>query len=62
MSAKPMPTSRSCVAKSMSARKMLIPADSWIPTMFRRTRPTMTAAPTTMSQGLSLRDGQKIER
>ena len=57
-----MTTSRSCVAKSTSASRTLIRADSWIPTMFRSTSATITTAPTTMSQGLSRRDGQKIER
>jgi hypothetical protein len=62
MRTKPMITSRSWVAKSITARKMFSPAASLMPTMFRRTRSTITVAPPTMSHGLSLSGSQKIER
>jgi len=60
--AKPSATSSSCVAKSTTARKMLSFAASLIPTMFSRTRRTITIAPPTMSQGLRFSGSQKIER
>jgi hypothetical protein len=59
---KPIRTSSSCVLKSMTARKMFSRADSWIPTMFRRTRTATTIAPPMMSQGFSLSGPQKIDR
>ena len=60
--AKPSRTSSSCVAKSISARKMFRRADSWMPTTFRRTRNATTSAPPTMSQGFCFSGSQKIER
>ena len=61
-STKPSSTSSSCVAKSMTARKMLRRADSWMPTTFRATRSTITTAPPTMSHGFSRSGSQNTER
>ena len=58
----PTATSRSCVAKSATARKMLIRADSWMPTMFTSTRTTITTTPTTMSHGFWRSGGQNTDR
>ena len=57
-----MITSRTWVAKSTSASPMFTRADSWMPTMFRVTRRTITSPPPTMSQGFSRSGSQKIER
>ena len=62
MRAKPIRTSRSCVAKSMTARKMLSRAASLIPTMLSTTRIAITSAPPTMSHGFRFSGSQKIER
>ena len=62
MSTKPSRTSRSCVAKSTTARKTLRLAASLIPTMFSRTRNAITAAPPITSQGVVRSGAQKIER
>ncbi len=58
----PTATSSSCVAKSATARKMLIRADSWMPTMFTTTRTTITTIPNTMSHGFWRSGSQKTER
>ena len=62
MSAKPMTTSRSCVPKSMRARKTFRPAASLIPTTFRATSRMITSEPPMTSQGFSRSGPQKIER
>ena len=62
ISANPISTSRSCVAKSISARKMFSFADSWMPTTLRATRKTITRMPPMMSHGFSFSGSQKIDR
>ena len=62
ISAKPISTSSSCVAKSITARKMFRRAASRIPTMFSSTSTVTTAMPPTMSHGFSRSGLQKIER
>ena len=62
MRTKPSRTSRTCVEKSITARKTFSFADSWIPTMFRATRKTITTVPPITSQGFVLNGSQKIER
>jgi hypothetical protein len=62
ISAKPTSTSRSCVLKSITARKMFKLAASLMPTMFTATRTAMTIAPPMMSHGFVFSGSQKIER
>src|SRR6266576_112882 len=62
ISANPTNTSRSCVAKSTTARKMFRFAASRMPTIFSNTSSVITIAPPTMSHGFVLRGSQKIER
>jgi hypothetical protein len=62
ISTKPSRTSKSCVAKSTTARKTFRLAASRTPTMLIPTRRTMTTAPPTMSQGFSFSGSQKTER
>ena len=57
-----MITSSTCVEKSMTARVMFSPADSFTPTTLIATRTAITIAPTTMSQGFVRSGSQKIER
>ena len=59
---KPSATSRSCVAKSSTARKMFSFAASWMPTMLMPTSTQVSAIPTTMSHGFVRSGAQKIER
>ena len=58
----PRRTSRSWVAKSITASTMLSPAASFTPMMLSATSTTITTAPPTMSQGFSRSGSQKIER
>src|SRR5262245_14363892 len=58
----PVITRRSCVGKERTGSEQLSPAASLMPMMLRTTRNTITAAPPTMSHGLSLSGSQKIER
>ena len=58
----PSPTSSSCVAKSITARKMLSLAASWMPTMLRPTSSQVSVIPTMMSHGFVRSGSQKIER
>ncbi len=62
ISANPMITSKSCVAKSMTASRMFRRAASLIPITLSRTRKTTTTTPPTMSHGFSRSGPQKIER
>ena len=61
-STKPSATSRTCVAKSITASTTDSRAASWTPTMLRPTSTTMTTTPPTMSHGFVLSGSQKIER
>jgi hypothetical protein len=47
----PISTNSNCVMKSMTASRMLRPADSLIPITFTRTSSAITAAPKMMSPG-----------
>ena len=58
----PRSTSKSCVAKSTTARKMFSLAASWMPTMLMPTSTHVKATPTTMSHGFVRSGDQKIER
>ena len=51
----PIITSSACVARSVSARKMLSRADSWTPPMLSATSSPTTTAPPTMSHGCPIR-------
>jgi hypothetical protein len=62
MRTKPRTTSRSCVAKSTTARKMFRPAASRTPTTFSATSREITIAPPMTSHGFSRSGPQKIER
>ena len=58
----PSPTSKSCVAKSMTASTMFNLAASWIPTMLMPTSSHVRTIPITMSHGFVRSGSQKIER
>ena len=57
-----MITSKSCVAKSTTARMTFSRAASLIPTMLIATRIRITAAPPMMSHGFVRSGAQKIDR
>ena len=58
----PSTTNATCVTKSVRARKMLSPADSFTPMMFSAARIATTRIPPTMSAGDSPSGAQNTPR